>query len=153
MLLELKRELPKKSGAVPSRLYVDGVFFGYGLENKAFMFPDGKYNLWARTSPSFKSNKVYIDVPGRTNIMFHGGNKAYDGDTDTKGCVLIAANRDGETIKGDLSDKLFNTVDAAGRGGEAVGLVATTPAKRYIAIGVLLALGAGAYLLTKKHKK
>ena len=153
MLLELKRELPKKSGAVPSRLYVDGVFFGYGLENKGYMFPDGKYNLLARTSPSFKSNKVYIDVPGRSNIMFHGGNKAFDGDTDTKGCVLIAANRDGETIKGDLSDKLFNTVDAAGRGGEAVGLVATTPAKRYIAIGVLLALGAGAYLLTRKHKK
>ena len=149
MLLELKRELPKKSGAVLSRLYVDGVFFGYGLENKAYIFPDGQYNLWARTSPSFGKNKVYIDVPGRTNIMFHGGNTP----DNTKGCVLVAANRDGDTIKGDLSDKLFNTVDAAGRGGEPVGLVATTPAKRYIAIGVLLALGAGAYLLTKKHKK
>lgn len=149
MLLELKRELPKKSGAVLSRLYVDGVFFGYGLENKAHIFPDGQYNLWARTSPSFGKNKVYIDVPGRTNIMFHGGNTT----ENTKGCVLVAANRDGETIKGDLSDKLFTTVDAAGRGGEPVGLVATTPAKRYIAIGVLLALGAGAYLLTKKHKK
>lgn len=149
MLLELKRELPKKSGAVLSRLYVDGVFFGYGLENKAYIFPDGKYNLWARTSPSFGKNKVYIDVPGRTNIMFHGGNTT----ENTKGCVLVAANRDGDTIKGDLSDKLFNTVDAAGRGGEPVGLVATTPAKRYIAIGVLLTLGAGAYLLTRKHKK
>ena len=137
MLLELKRELPKKSGAVLSRLYVDGVFFGYGLENKAYIFPDGQYNLWARTSPSFGKNKVYIDVPGRTNIMFHGGNTT----ENTKGCVLVAANRDGDTIKGDLSDKLFNTVDAA------------TPAKRYIAIGVLLTLGAGAYLLTKKIKK
>lgn len=149
MLLELKRELPKKSGAVPSRLYVDGVFFGYGLENKAYIFPDGQYNLWARTSPSFGKNKVYIDVPGRTNIMFHGGNTT----ENTKGCVLVAANRDGETIKGDLSDKLFTTVDAAGREGEPVGLVATTPAKRYIAIGLIVALGAGAYLLTKKHKK
>ena len=149
MLLELKRELPKKSGAVPSRLYVDGVFFGYGLENKAYIFPDGQYNLWARTSPSFGKNKVYIDVPGRTNIMFHGGNTT----ENTKGCVLVAANRDGETIKGDLSDKLFTTVDAAGRGGEPVGLVATTPAKRYIAIGLVVALGAGAYLLTRKHKK
>lgn len=153
MILELKRELPKKSGAVPSRLYIDGVFFGYGLENKGYMFPDGKYNLWARTSPSFGKNKVYIDVPGRSNIMFHGGNKAFDGDTDTKGCVLVAANRDGETIKGDISDKLFNTVDTAGRNGEAVGLVATTPAKRYITIVVIVAIGAGAYLLTRKHKK
>lgn len=149
MLLELKRELPKKSGAVPSRLYVDGVFFGYGMENRGYMFPDGKYNLWARTSPSFGTNKVYIDVPNRTNIMFHGGNTT----ENTKGCVLVAANRDGETIKGDLSDKLFNTVDAAGRGGEPVGLVVTTPAKRYIAIGLVVALGAGAYLLTRKHKK
>ena len=149
MLLELKRELPKKSGAVPSRLYVDGVFFGYGLENRGYMFPDGQYNLWARTSPSFGTNKVYIDVPNRTNIMFHGGNTT----DNTKGCVLVAANRDGETIKGDLSDKLFNTVDAAGRGGEPVGLVVTTPAKRYIAIGLVVALGAGAYLLTRKHKK
>ena len=149
MLLELKRELPKKSGAVLSRLYVDGVLFGYGLENKAYIFPDGQYNLWARTSPSFGKNKVYIDVPGRTNIMFHGGNTT----ENTKGCVLVAANRDGETIKGDLSDKLFTTVDAAGRGGEPVGLVATTPAKRYIAIGLVVALGAGAYLLTRKHKK
>lgn len=149
MLLELKRELPKKSGAVPSRLYVNGVFFGYGLENRGYMFPDGKYNLWARTSPSFGKNKVYIDVPGRTNIMFHGGNTT----ENTKGCVLVAANRDGETIKGDLSDKLFTTVDAAGRGGEPVGLVVTTPAKRYIAIGLVVALGAGAYLLTRKHKK
>ena len=149
MLLELKRELPKKSGAVLSRLYVDGVFFGYGLENKAYIFPDGNYNLWARTSPTFGKNKVYIDVPGRTNIMFHGGNTT----DNTKGCVLVAANRDGETIKGDLSDKLFNTVDAAGRGGEPVGLVVTTPAKRYIAIGLVVALGTGAYLLTRKHKK
>lgn len=149
MILELKRELPKKSGAVLSRLYVDGVFFGHGLEYEPYMFPDGNYNLWARTSPSFGKNKVYIDVPGRTNIMFHGGNTT----ENTKGCVLVASNRDGETIKGDLSDKLFTTVDNAGRGGEPVGLIATTPAKRYIVITFILAVGAGAYLLTRKHKK
>lgn len=148
MLLELKRELPKKSGAVLSRLFVDGSFFGYGLENKDYMFPDGKYNLWARTSPSFKTEKVYIDVPGRSNIMFHGGNEK----EQSRGCVLIAANRDGDTIQGDLSSKLFNVVDSAYKNGEGIGLKVSTPAKTYIAMGAFV-LGAGAFYLIYKHTK
>ena len=143
MLLELKRELPKKSGAVLSRLYVDGVFFGYGLENKAYISPDGKYNLWARTSPSFGKNKVYIDVPGRTNIMFHGGNVP----EHSGGCILIAANRLNESkIQGDRSDALYSVINDAWARGEKITFVVYKP---FILLAAIAAAG-GLYLLTKK---
>ena len=148
MLLELQRERPKKSGAVLGKLSIDGDFFGHTLENHQYIFPDGKYSLWARTSPTFKTEKLYIDVPGRTNIMFHGGNQK----EQSKGCVLVAADRDGEKISGDLSSKLFKIVDTAARGGSAVGLKVTTPANTYIKLGAVV-VGAGLIYLIYKYTK
>lgn len=146
MLIELIREKPTNSGAVRSKVRIDGDFFGYGLENSAYMFPNGIYTLYGRTSPKFGRNKVYINVPGRSNIMFHGGNTA----DQTTGCVLIAANRDGETISGDLSDELFKVVDAAANRGEGVALEARNDNTKLIfALGVIGAIGV--YLLNKKR--
>lgn len=143
MVIELVREKPTENGAVRSKIYIDGSFFGYGLENSAYIFPNGQYSLYGRTSPKFGRNKVYIDVPGRSNIMFHGGNTI----KDTTGCVLVAANRDGETISGDLSDALFEVVDA--NAAEGVALIAKNDnTKLYVALWV----GAvAAYFLIKNR--
>lgn len=139
MKIELVRDTPKVSGALTGRVYVDGSLFGYSLENNFYKFPNGNYDLVGKYSPSFKKNKVYISVPDRTNIMFHGGNTL----EDVKGCVIVAQERDGETVKGDLSQKLFDVVDAAGRSGDSVGLVVRSDYKKIlIVLGVVGALGA-----------
>lgn len=145
MRVDLFREKPNENGAVRGRVFVDGVFFGYSLENAAYMFPNGTYNLYGKKSPKFNANKVYIDVPGRSNIMFHGGNTI----NDTTGCVLVAAERNGDTIKGDQSAFLFDVVNTAGSEGEPVGLVVKNDnTKLFIALGLLGALGA--YFFLKK---
>lgn len=145
MKVELIRDTPKESGALTSRVYVDGSFFGYGLENNFYKFPNGIYNLYVKYSPSFKKNKIYIDVPNRENIMFHGGNSI----DDTKGCVIIAAQQNGDNVSGDLSQKLYDVIDAAGRNGEAVGLIVRNDYKRLFL--VLGALGiVGIYFLIKR---
>lgn len=145
MKVELIRDTPKESGALTSRVYIDGSFFGYGLENNFYKFPNGIYNLYGKYSPSFKKNKIYIDVPNRENIMFHGGNSI----EDTKGCVIIASQQNGDNVSGDLSQKFFDVIDAAGRNGEAVGLIVRNDYKRMFLI--LGALGiAGIYLLLKR---
>jgi hypothetical protein len=145
MRVELVREKPHENGAVRGRVYVDGVFFSYSLENAAYMFPNGIYSLYGKKSPKFNANKVYIDVPGRSNIMFHGGNTV----KDTSGCVLVAAEREGDTVKGDQSAYLYDVVNTAGSNGEPVGLIARSDRTGlYIALGVLGVLGM--YFFTKK---
>ena len=138
MKVELVREKPTQSGAILSRVFVDGSFFGHGLENNLYKIPAGRFDLYAKYSPTFKKNKVYIEVPGRSNIMFHGGNAA----ADTKGCIIVAANRTGESVSGDLSQKLYDIVDAAGRSGEPVGLVVkNSNTTLFVVMGILGAAG------------
>ena len=149
MIIHVKRELPKASGAVRSRVFLDNNFFAYGLENKNYVFPDGKYSLLGKTSPSFKANKIYIDVPGRSNIMFHGGNSI----DDTKGCVLVAYNREGDRIQGDASSDLFKRVDGAYNAGEGVEVHFTTPAKTALYWLGGAAILAGGFYIYKKTKK
>lgn len=146
MKVELVRERPTQSGAILSRVFVDGSFFGHGLENNLYKIPAGRFDLYAKYSPTFKKNKVYIEVPGRSNIMFHGGN-THD---QVKGCVIVAANRTGESVSGDLSQKLYDIVDAAGRSGEPVGLVVkNSNTTLFVVMGILGAAGL-LYYLTKR---
>lgn len=123
--------------AIPSKIYVDGVFFGYGLENEAYRIPKGTYDVTLKRSPSFGSNKVYLSVPGRTNILFHGGNTA----DQTKGCILVGAERNGATISGDQSGFLFDVVEGAAREGEGVAVVVTDKTANYIAFAAFCFLG------------
>lgn len=119
MIIKVSRERRRADGAIPSKVFVDGVFFSYGLENDAYKIPEGTYSVYYKVSPSFGKNKVYIDVPGRTNILVHGGNTI----DQTKGCLLVGAEREGSTIKGDQSDFLFNVVEGAAKSGEPVAVV------------------------------
>lgn len=119
MIIKVVREKTRASGAIPSKVYVDGVFFSYGLENEPYKIPNGQYSLYYKVSPTFKKNKVYIDVPNRSNVLIHGGNTI----DDTKGCLLVGADRDGEFISKDQSDELFNVVEGAAKNGEGVAIV------------------------------
>lgn len=138
MIVEVVRE--KSIGyAVPSKIYIDGEFFSYGLENDNYKIPAGIYDAYGMTSPKFGTNKLYITVPGRSSILFHGGNDA----DDTKGCVLVGKNRDGDRISGDVSDELFNVVDRAYRSGEAVAVKITggiTGAAIFLGVAGIVAL-------------
>lgn len=138
MIVEVVRE--KSIGyAVPSKIYVDGEFFSYGLENDNYKISTGIYDAYGMTSPKFGTNKLYITVPGRSSILFHGGNDA----DDTKGCILVGKNRDGDRISGDVSDELFNVVDQAYKRGEAVAVKITggiTGAAIFLGVAGIVAL-------------
>ncbi len=56
-----------------------------GLENADYLIPLGCYSGIIRNSPKFGKDAIYIDVPGRSGIMFHVGNSIHD----SRGCVLL----------------------------------------------------------------
>ena len=122
MIVTVKRE-NANSGAIPSKVFTNGAFFGYGLENEAYKIPAGRYDCSGLTSQKFGSKKLYINVPGRSGIMFHGANTA----EDLKGCIGIARERNGATISGDLSGELYEKVNAAATAGEGVAVVVSDP--------------------------
>ena len=105
MNLELLRDNETANGGILGRLYVDGQFFGYTLENAAAAIPAGLFSMFARYSPKFSSFKAAIDVPGRQYIMFHGANTP----GDLAGCIGVSRSQDGDagTIAGDLSGELY----------------------------------------------
>lgn len=115
MIIQVKRETAIQN-AVPSKIYLDGAFFAYGLENQNYMIPTGRYSVTGKRSEKFGTNKLYLNVPERSGIMFHGGNTA----EDTKGCLLVGANRNRATISGDKSNELYNEVNNAANAGEGV---------------------------------
>lgn len=105
MNLELLRDNETANGGILGRLYVDGQFFGYTLENSAAAIPAGLFSMFARFSPKFNSFKAAIDVPGRQYIMFHGANTP----GDLAGCIGVSISQDAYsgTIAGDLSGVLY----------------------------------------------
>lgn len=143
MLLEIRREKTiDETQAIPGRLYVNGNFFAYTLENAAKNIPAGIFGLYDRFSPKFGKRKIYIEVPGRTFILFHGGNVP----EHSGGCVLVAANRINESkIQGDQSDILYDVVKTAWDAGENVRLVVYRP----LVVFAVCAAAAGLYYLIK----
>lgn len=125
MRLVIKREKTTPAGNVPGRLFMDGQFFAYTMENAAKMIPAGTFPIYWRFSPKLLANKIAIDVPRRQYIMFHGGNVATE---DSEGCVLTAARKlSADYIQGDASTELYNTVRPAMDAGEAVTVTVKNP--------------------------
>ena len=114
MLLELKRIKYNTSRRnTIGKLYVDGEFFCYTLEDelrkegvKVFgktAIQDGEYRVVVSLSNRFKRMMpAILDVPMFTGIRIHGGNTA----KDTHGCPLVAFNTDGKKIWGTAERKL-----------------------------------------------
>lgn len=120
MLVKVARE-KTINGAIPSKIYADGLFMGYGLESDLYKIPAGVYSAYGQTSPKFGTTKLYLNVPGRSGILFHGGNTT----EDTRGCILTGKNRNGATVSGDFSDELFKVVDNAYKRGENIAVQVT----------------------------
>lgn len=116
MLLELRREgTNDETGAVYGSLYLDGNFYGYTLENSSTAILPGSYEVGTRFSPKFMRRKLEIVVPGRSYLMFHGGNCP----EQSAGCVLLARQRiDDSHIYGDLSDALYQELGEAADAGD-----------------------------------
>lgn len=146
MLVKVVRE-KSINGAIPSKIYVDGDFVCYGLENDLYKIPNGVYSAYGMTSPKFGTEKVYLNVPDRTGVLFHGGNTK----DATKGCILCARNRDGDTISGDFSDELFKIVNNAYLRGESIAVQITDQLVTKTALFLIVAgIAAAFYFTTKK---
>lgn len=143
MNLELLRDKETANGGILGRLYVDGKFFGYTLENAATAIPAGLFSMFARFSPKFNSFKPAIDVPGRQYIMFHGANTP----GDLAGCVGVSKSQDIDagTIAGDLSGVLYERIKNEMEAGNVVLTI-----RRATNWPVLLAIvGAAVYFFTR----
>lgn len=148
MELILEREgTNDDTGAVFGKLYVDGDFFGYTLENSSTLILPGEYQLGTRFSPKLLSNKIEIIVPGRNYLMFHGGNTP----DQSAGCVLLAANRiDDSTIQGDLSSKLYTLARDEANAGNAKLTIKQKATGNGVSWLLVAAFAAGAlYYITK----
>ena len=143
MNLELLRDKETANGGILGRLYVDGQFFGYTLENAATAIPAGLFSMFARFSPKFNSFKPAIDVPGRQYIMFHGANTP----GDLAGCIGVSRSQDADagTIAGDLSGVLYERIKNEMEAGNVVLTI-----RRATNWPVLLAIvGATVYFFTR----
>lgn len=144
MRIVIKRENTTPAGNVPGRLYVDGRFFAYTLENNALKIPAGTFRAYDRFSPTNAAYKVHIDVPGRQWIMFHGGNDAL---IDSLGCVLVARNRiNPDYIQGNASDELYAIVKPKFDAGDSVTVTVKDPIKWPL----VFAVAAAGYLFFKR---
>ena len=143
MNLELLRDKETANGGILGRLYVDGQFFGYTLENAETAIPAGLFSMFARFSPKFNSFKPAIDVSGRQYIMFHGANTP----GDLAGCIGVSRSQDADagTIAGDLSGVLYERIKNELEAGNVVLTI-----RRATNWPVLLAIvGAAVYFFTR----
>lgn len=97
MKLTLKRE-PSTTKSTPGKLYVDGVFECYTLEDvvrdaKIYgetAIPAGTYKVIINMSNRFKRLlPLLLNVPNYEGIRIHPGNT----DKDTDGCILPGVTR------------------------------------------------------------
>ncbi len=129
LLLRLIRET-YTSQTTLGKLFVDGVFFGYTLEDTVRAFgikvpqhtaiPAYIYQVKLNYSPQFgrimtliynmEDESIFALGIRFTGIRFHGGNRH----TDTEGCILIAKNRISDAvIQGSLVKELYQIVRSA----------------------------------------
>lgn len=134
--------------ATPSKVYVDGAFFGYGLENSLYLMPAGTYPGTVERSPKFQAEKLYFSVPGHSGIMFHGANVP----DDLKGCVGVASVRNGGAIAGDLSGDLAAVAKQAAARGEGVAVVLKNPIP-WAAIGIIAAAVGLGLIISRRQKR
>lgn len=110
MTLRLIRE-PSQGAATLGSLYMDGVWFGWTLEDVireqhgrpvatwkvpgATAIPSGCYRVILTPSQRFGTVlPLLIDVPGFAGVRIHAGNTA----ADTEGCILVGRTRSEKRI-------------------------------------------------------
>lgn len=148
MRLEVVRENQVDgTNAIPGKLYIDGEFFGYTLENSDYIAAPGTWPIFAQKSSTFGRTKIYVDVPGRIGIMFHGGNKT----SNSKGCILLARNRtSADTIQGDLSDVLVERYQSSYSPDESTVTITTLEEKRKKTLLLIAAFSLAVIIITRR---
>lgn len=88
------------------------------LDNKPNIscIPEGEYKLRWRESPKFGPTWQLEDVPGRTHILIHAANFAYQ----LQGCIALGTDLMGDTIAVANSRKAVNLFEEVTEGGEWV---------------------------------
>lgn len=92
-MLTLIRDV-KGDKAILGKLYFNGGFVCYTLENAAKAILCGMYNVQNSKSPKFKRELPLIwnaKVPAKRGIRIHVGNDAVK---DSQGCILVGMGRD-----------------------------------------------------------
>ena len=131
MKLRVERGLPGVSSTI-GKLYVDGVFFSYTLEDVDRHLEDGGKKIPGETAIPRGAYKVTIDfsnrfqrqmmhvlgVPQFEGIRIHAGNT----DKDTEGCILLGKVRSDNAVfnSRDAVAALFEKVRAALDAGQEV---------------------------------
>lgn len=98
-LLTLIREI-KANDAILGKLYLNGAFVCFTLENASKVIPCGKYSVQNSKSPKFKRELPLIwnaKVPAKRGIRIHVGNDAVK---DSSGCILVGMGRDVRLLGG-----------------------------------------------------
>ncbi len=91
-MITLVRDI-KANEAILGRLYLNGAFVCYTLENAAKAIPCGMYNVQNSKSPKFKRELPLVwnaGVPASRGIRIHVGNSV----KDSSGCILVGMGRD-----------------------------------------------------------
>ena len=133
MELLLEREPSTDSGTF-GKLYVNGLFQCYSLEDVdrrledggtkipgETAIPRGVYKVIIDWSNRFKKEMLHVlDVPEFAGIRIHAGNT----NEDTEGCVLLGTGRANSRLLNSRAavDRLFATVEAALDRGDEVTL-------------------------------
>lgn len=93
MFLLLRKVGDEKGNAILGRLYLNGQFICYTLENLSKAIPDGHYTLENSKSPKFKRELPLVfgsSVAPNRGIRIHAGNTS----KDTVGCILVGMGVD-----------------------------------------------------------
>ncbi len=133
MKLRVERGLSGTSSTI-GKLYVDGVFFAYTLEdidrhledggkkiNGETAIPRGSYKVIIDFSNRFQKQMMHVlNVPGFDGIRIHAGNT----DKDTEGCILLGKVRSDNAVfnSREAVNALFEKVRAALDAGQEVNL-------------------------------
>ena len=94
LYIDFVREI-RTEKAILGRLYLNGAFVCYTLENAAKAVPCGMYSVKNSRSPKFKRELPLLfnaQVPSSRGIRIHRGNTA----KDSQGCVLVGMGRSTE---------------------------------------------------------
>ena len=95
----------KGDKAILGKLYFNGGFVCYTLENAAKAIPTGVYMVQNSKSPKFKRELPLLwntNVSAKRGIRMHVGNTV----ASSSGCVLVGMGRD------DVKERLTESVDA-----------------------------------------
>lgn len=133
MKLRIERGAPGASSTI-GKLYVDGVFFAYTLEDidrqlesggkkihRETAIPRGSYKIIIDFSNRFQKQMMHVlNVPGFEGIRIHAGNT----DKDTEGCILLGKVRSDNAVfnSREAVNALFDKVRAALSAGQEVNL-------------------------------